>query len=239
MLTTLGLAFLAGLLSILSPCILPILPIVMTTAASRHRAGPVAMASGVVSSFVAIGLFVATVGFSIGLDGDVFRRVAAGFMITIGAVLTVPRLQRQFAVAGGSLGGYVDRQISALDNNGLAGQFAIGLLLGTVWSPCAGPTLGAASLLAAQGQSLGMVVLTMLLFGTGAAFPLIGLGLASRQMLMKWRSKLLSGGQYAKVTLGLAFCLFGAAILTGIDKHVEAALVELMPDWLTSLTARF
>ena len=64
--------------------------------------------------------------------------------------------------------------------SGLAGQFAVGLLLGAVWSPCVGPTLGAASLLASQGKDLPQVALTMVVFGIGAAVPLILLGLLSR-----------------------------------------------------------
>ena len=72
---TLGLAFLAGLLSILSPCVLPLLPIVLGAATSEHRLGPIFLAAGVALSFVAIGLFIATIGFGLGLDGDAFRFV--------------------------------------------------------------------------------------------------------------------------------------------------------------------
>jgi cytochrome c-type biogenesis protein len=73
-----GLAFLAGLLTVLSPCVLPLLPIVFGAAASAHRLGPVALAAGVAISFVAIGLFIATIGFSIGLDAGLFRSAAIG-----------------------------------------------------------------------------------------------------------------------------------------------------------------
>src|SRR3990170_3904957 len=97
--TGVGLALLAGLLSTLSPCVLPLVPIVIGTALGQHRHGPVALASGLALSFVVIGLFVATVGFAAGLDQSVFRFIAAVFMILIGAVLLVPRLQLQFAAA--------------------------------------------------------------------------------------------------------------------------------------------
>ena len=76
MVATLGLAFLAGILSVLSPCVLPLLPLVLGAAASEHRLGPAALAGGLALSFVAIGLFVATVGFAIGLDAGVFRLAA-------------------------------------------------------------------------------------------------------------------------------------------------------------------
>ena len=148
---TLGLALLAGLLSVLSPCVLPLLPIVLGAAASERRAGPLALAAGVALSFVAIGLFVATIGFAIGLDGEKFRTAAAVLMIGVGVVLAAPNLQARLAAAGGPISNWADQRINAIQSRGLAGQFGIGLLLGAVWSPCVGPTLGAASVLAAQG----------------------------------------------------------------------------------------
>ena len=237
--STLGLAYLAGLLSILSPCVLPLLPIVFGTAASEHRAGPLALAGGVALSFVAIGLFVATVGFAIGLDGDVFRTAASILMILVGIVLAMPTLQLRLATAGGPVSNWADQRINSIQSRGLGGQFAIGLLLGAVWSPCAGPTLGAASVLAAQGSSLGQVGATMLSFGIGAATPLVGIGLISRSALARWRDRLLSGGKSAKTILGLLLVLLGISIVSGFDKMLEAWLVDISPAWLTSLTTRF
>ncbi|MDR3497391.1 MAG: cytochrome c biogenesis CcdA family protein [Ancalomicrobiaceae bacterium] len=235
---TLGLAYLAGVLSILSPCVLPLLPIVLGSAASRHRAGPLVLAGGVVLSFVAIGVFVASVGFAIGLDGDVFRGVAAVLMLVVGIVLTLPSLQVRLAIAGGPISNWADRRIDGVGSDGLVGQFVIGLLLGAVWSPCAGPTLGAASLLAAQGTSLGEVGSIMASFGLGAATPLVGLGLVSRQAMAHWRGRLLSAGKGAKISLGVLLLALGTLILTGLDKQLETMLVEASPAWLTTLTTR-
>ena len=112
---TLGLAFLAGLLSILSPCVLPLLPIVLGAAASEHRLGPIALAAGMALSFVSIGLFIATIGFGLGLDGDVFRFVAAALMIVIGGILVVPPLQTRLATAGGPIGKDDWAQLPSID----------------------------------------------------------------------------------------------------------------------------
>jgi cytochrome c-type biogenesis protein len=236
---TLGLAFLAGLLSILSPCVLPLLPIVLGAAASEHRAGPLALAGGVALSFVAIGLFVATIGFAIGLDGGVFRAAAAVLMMLVGVLLAMPALQVRLATAGGPVSNWADQRINAIQSRGLAGQFGVGLLLGAVWSPCAGPTLGAASVLAAQSASLGQVGATMLSYGVGAAAPLVGIGLLSRQAMPKWRGRLIAGGKGAKIAFGLLLVVLGAAILTGLDRRLETALVDASPQWLTDLTTRF
>jgi cytochrome c biogenesis protein CcdA len=234
-----GLAFLAGLLSILSPCVLPLLPIVVGAAASEHRFGPAALAAGLAASFVAVGLFVATIGFSIGLDAGVFRTAAAILMILIGAILTVPKLQARFALAAGPLGDLARTRLSAVSTTGIGGQFSAGLALGAVWSPCAGPTLGAASILAAQGRNLGEVAMTMFLFGLGAAAPLLAIGLLSREAFTHWRGRFLLAGQSAKIAFGGLFVAIGLAIVSGLDKKVETFLVEMSPQWLTDLTSRF
>ncbi len=176
------------MLSVLSPCVLPLVPIVLGTAASEHRLGPVALAGGLALSFTVVGLFVATVGFAVGLDAGLFRTAAALLLVGIGAVLMAPGLQARLAVAAGPVGTWTEERFGGFSTTGLSGQFGVGLLLGAVWSPCVGPTLGAASVLAARGESLGAVALTMLAFGIGAALPLLGLGLLSRDALMRWRN---------------------------------------------------
>lgn len=233
------LALLAGVLSTLSPCVLPLIPIVLGAALTEHRYGPAALAAGVALSFVTVGLFVATIGFAIGLDLDVFRYVAATLLIAIGAVLLLPRMQAQLAVAAGPVGNWVQSRSSGVSRSGLGGQFTLGLLLGAVWSPCVGPTLGAATVLAAQGEHLGQVALTMFAFGLGAAAPLLLLGLLSREALMRWRDRLMAAGQGGKYLLGGVLVLVGLMIVTGVDKQIEAALVAASPDWLTQLTTRY
>jgi cytochrome c-type biogenesis protein len=236
---TTALAFLAGILSTLSPCVLPLLPIVLGTALGEHRAGPLALATGLALSFVAIGLIVATIGFAIGLDSGVFRMVAGLLLIAVGIVLVAPRLQAQFAVAAGPVGNWTEQKFGGFSTTGLGGQFAVGLLLGAVWSPCVGPTLGAASVLASQGKDLHTVAVTMLAFGIGAALPLVLLGLLSREAMVRWRNRLLAAGQRGKLVLGVFLAATGSLIVTGADKAIETALVEASPLWLNELTTRF
>jgi cytochrome c-type biogenesis protein len=236
---TTALAFLAGILSTLSPCVLPLLPIVLGSALTEHRAGPLALAAGLALSFVVIGLVVATVGFAIGLDAGVFRMVAGVLLIAIGAVLLMPRLQAQFALAAGPVGNFAEQRFGGFSTAGLGGQFAVGLLLGAVWSPCVGPTLGAASVLASQGKDLVTVAITMLAFGLGAAVPLVLLGLVSREAMLRWRARLLAAGQRGKIVMGVVLAATGLLIVTGADKVIETALVEASPVWLNELTTLF
>jgi cytochrome c-type biogenesis protein len=235
---SIALALVAGMLSVLSPCVLPILPILLGAAASEQKWGPAALAAGLSVSFVVIGMFVATIGYAIGLDADLFRYAAAVLIVAIGLVLIFPAFQAPLAVASGPIANWTDARFGTL-RNGAAGQFWVGVLLGAAWSPCVGPTLGAASLLAAQGRDLGQVSIIMFAFGLGAALPLLALGLLSREAMFRWRHRLASAGQTAKAGFGGLLVAIGALVLTGLDKSVETILVEASPQWLTDLTTRF
>jgi len=212
---------------------------VLGAAASEQRWGPAVLAVGLAISFVAIGLFAATIGYSIGLDADVFRRAAAALMIVVGTVLLVPRFQARLALAGAPLASWGDRHFAGARGNGLAGQLWLGLLLGAVWTPCVGPTLGAASILAAQGRNLGQVGATMLAFGLGAALPLAALGALSRDALLRWRARLAAGGAGARAAFAILLVAIGLLVLTGLDKRVETFVVDHSPQWVTDLTTRF
>jgi cytochrome c-type biogenesis protein len=236
---TLGLAVVAGVLSTLSPCVLPILPIILATALSKHRLGVAALAGGLTLSFVTIGLFIATIGFAAGIDERLFRSVSAILLIGIGAVLLVPRFQSQFALAAGPVSNWTEHRFGGFLTDGMSGQFLVGLLLGAVWTPCVGPTLGAASIMAARGENLGQVAVTMLLFGIGAAIPLLVLGQVSRATLMRWRDRLLVSGSGGRRVLGGILVAFGVLTLTGLDRIIQTTLVGNTPQWLTDITTRF
>ena len=233
---TFALGYGAGVLSTLSPCVLPLVPILVATALTQHRFGALALAAGLTLSFTVIGLFLATIGLSIGLDQNVVRQVAAAMLVAFGVTLLTPRLQALFASLtarfGSSTGGWLYR----FQAKGWGAQFVVGLMLGLVWTPCVGPTLGATTALAAQGTQLPQVALLMLLFGLGAGTPLVVLGSVSRDVAMRLRGKMMTGGQYGKIALGAVMLLIGVAIFTGIDKQFESWVVDVSPAWLTRLT---
>lgn len=231
-----SLALAAGGLSTLSPCVLPLLPILLASAVAAHRLGPYALAGGLALSFTVVGVFVASLGTALGLDQGVFRLIAAGLLIAFGVVLLSARLQERFAVATSGLSGAGNSLLARVSLDGLSGQFVLGLLLGIVWSPCVGPTLGAAVTLASQGQSLGQVTLLMALFGIGAGAPLVALGLVSRSAMAKVCGKLLAAGKFGKQALGGVMLLLGLLILSGADKRFEAWMLQAAPEWLVRLT---
>ncbi len=234
-----GFGLLAGLLSTLSPCVLPILPILLGSAAAAHRRAPLALAGGLALSYAVIGTTIAWAGASIGIDAGTFRGVGAAILGLLGLVLMSSMLQQRFALATAGVGDAGNAFLSRLDLDGLGGQFAIGLALGVVWSPCVGPTLGAAIVLASQGAHLGQVALLMGIFGIGAALPVVGLAYVSRAAMTRIRGRLMSAGKAGKAALGATMLVIALLILTGADKALEAWLVDNSPAWLTSLTTRF
>lgn len=234
-----GFGLLAGLLSTLSPCVLPILPILLGSATAAHPRAPLALAGGLALSYAIIGTLIASLGASIGLDATIFRNVGAVILGVLGLVLMSTSLQQRFATATSGIGDAGNNLISSLNLNGLGGQFVIGLALGVVWSPCVGPTLGAAIVLASQGSHLPQVALLMGIFGVGAALPVIILAYLSRTVMMKVRGSLMQAGKTGKLILGFIMLAIAAMILSGADKPLESWLVQISPEWLTALTTRF
>lgn len=230
--------FLAGTLSVLSPCVLPLLPIVGASALQRHRHGPLALAAGLALASAATGLFFASLGFVVDVDRDVGRGVAAGLMALVGVVLLVPGLQETLAGAAAPLasaGGALSARLRA----GLGGQLLLGLLLGVVWTPCTGPTLAAAVTLAASSDTLGRAAALMLAFGLGAAVPVLALAYGSRRALAGGGAGLARLASIGRPAMGLLLLAVGALVLTGGDKAVEAWLIARTPDWLIDLTTAF
>ena len=236
---SIGFGFVAGLLSTLSPCVLPLMPLVLGPALAAHRLGILALAAGLVLSYVAIGMFVATIGFGIGLDGEFFRVASAVLLGLMGVLLLSTALQQRFAMASGGISDAGNRLIARMTSTGLGGQFVLGLLLGAVWSPCVGPTLGAASVLAARGQDLASVAAVMVAFGLGTCVPLLVIAALSRSAMLRWRGTMMRAGKSGKLVLGGGALVVALLVLTGGDHVLEAALVAASPAWLTDVTTRF
>jgi cytochrome c-type biogenesis protein len=232
------LAFLAGVLSILSPCVLPLVPVILAGALAEHRLAPVALAGGLAVSFAGIGLLMAVIGFSIGLDANLFRVVASFMLIMIGIVLVSERLQLRTAALAGPVANWANGTQTRISIQGIPGQFLVGLLLGLVWTPCVGPTLGAASVMALRGENLATAISTMAVFGIGAALPLLVLGLMSRELLKRWNQRIFSAAPAVKIGLGMFLIALGVMSLTGWDRSVQTYLEGITPDWLFSLTTQ-
>ena len=108
-----------------------------------------------------------------------------------------------------------------------------------IWSPCVGPTLGVAIVLASQGKHLAGSATLMGLFSVGAALPIVNLGYISRSAMLSVRGRLLQAGRAGKVVLGSAMLLIAIATISGRDRQEETWFVNHSPAWLTSLTTQY
>ena len=234
-----GLAFVAGALSTLSPCVLPLLPVVLTAATRQHRLAPLALAGGLAFSFTLIALTVASLGFAGGIDAGVVRTAAAVLMAAMGAVLLVPKLRAAMTHGLSSrLGGATERWLSRVGGTGIGGQAALGVVLGAAWSPCAGPSLGAASGLAAQAGGLGPAAGIMAVFSLGAVSPLVLLSYGGAGLL-GGKAGLAGAVRWLTPLLGASLLVMGLLVASGLDRTAETYLTAAMPDWLVSLTTRY
>lgn len=236
---SLVLAFLAGTLSTLSPCVLPLLPILLGGALQQHRLAPAALAGGLAVSFTGVGLLVATLGFAAGIDGGTVRTIAAVLMAGFGLVLLSRRLQTVFSGVVAPLTGGANGLLGRVTGDGIGGQFVLGLLLGAVWSPCAGPTLGAALGMAAGSGTAVEAGTIMAAFSIGAATPMLVLAYGSRKALAARRDRMAGLAKAAKPVMGGVLLAMGLLIVSGLDKVVETRLTAAMPAWLVDLTTRF
>lgn len=233
---TLIFAYLAGLLTLINPCVLPVLPIVLASAVTQHRFGPVALTAGMSASFVLFGVGVAAFGRAIGLDQDSLTQIAAVGMIVFGSALLIPRAGALFQTATAGLAMRADSGIDQTRNAGLRGQALGGALLGAAWSPCIGPTLGAAVALASQGESLIWAGAIMVAFAAGVSTIILALAYGARNLLARNRARAQALAVRARPILGLVFIAVGLAMLSGVLHLAEAWAVENLPYWLQDLS---
>lgn len=229
-------AYLAGLLTLINPCVLPVLPIVLVSSLNASRMGPIALAAGMSVSFVALGVLVTAFGSSIGITQDTLSEVGAFVMILFGIMLVVPMFARRFETATAGFAAGADAQLGDVDDGNLKGQFIGGLLLGAVWSPCIGPTLGGAIALASQGESLGFATLIMAFFALGVSTLIIGLGLGAREAIRSRATALRGLAERSKPILGVTFIAVGLMLVFKIHHIIESWALDVMPIWLQDLS---
>lgn len=234
-----ALSFLAGTLTAISPCVLPALPLIVGGAAQEHRYAPLSVAGGMILSFTILGVFFSTIGISLGIDQTIVRYISASILILFGVILFVPVFQEQLQKILNPISNLANAKLSTGRFKGLFGQFGLGCLLGAVWSPCVGPTLGVAVGLATQSAGLIQATVMMFLFGVGSAIPLVFIAYGSRRLFLSNRSRLVHLGRVAKPALGGILTVVGIAILTGFDKSAEAALLNVLPETWLNLISRY
>ena len=237
MLLDLLLAVAAGSLTTLNPCVLPLLPLVVAGAMAQNKWAPLAMGAGLAASYALLGLFVATLGESIGLDADRLRWIGGVLLTLFGIVQLVPMLGERLVLLLSPVANQA--HAAAPQTKGSIGTSVLtGALLGLAWSPCSGPLLGGALTLVADTGGAAHGALILGFFGIGAAIPLVGVAYLSKTKFLSLRNAMLKHSATIKKAVGLLMLVLGLAILTGFDKKLEGFLVNLMPEWLIAFTTR-
>lgn len=232
----LGLAYLAGLLTLINPCVLPLLPLIAAGAVARHRLAPLAMALGLVGGFVAAGLAIYAVTRSTGLRQDDITLGAGWLMIGFGVIMVLPVAQRRFATVTSGLAARGVSWSGGMEQRGLYGEAAAGALLGLAWSPCIGPTLGAAISLASTGEDLLRAGLIMVVFGLGTATVLLALSYGARTAIGARRLALGRLAPLARWGLPIAMIVIGLMLVLRVDRLVEGWALSALPPWLVDLS---
>ncbi len=233
------LAYVAGALTTINPCVLPLLPVFVASAFGSSRFGVLALAAGLVAGFTTVGILVSATGTVLGLDPQTLRLAAAIMLVLAGAAFLLPVLERRVAALAAPVGRTGAALAQRASTAGTAGQFGIGLLAGAIWTPCSGPSLAAAFALALEAGGIPTAALRLFAFGLGAATVVALLAFGSRAALARRREILGSSARFAKPVAGSLFLLTGFAVYSGIDRWAEAYMLDLMPDWLLILTTDF
>ncbi|MBA3788352.1 MAG: cytochrome c biogenesis protein DipZ [Actinobacteria bacterium] len=210
MLVLLAIGFVAGIVTALSPCVLPVLPIVLAGGATGRR--PLAIIAGIVLSFTVFTLFAAWLLDQIGLPDDFLRNLAIAVLLLMGVTLLWPRAADLVA-----------RPLQALTRRrggDAGGGFLLGVSLGLVFVPCAGPVLAAVTVIAAQRDvGLDGVVLT-LAYAVGAAVPMLAIAFAGQRAARRLRAR----ATVVRRTAGALVVGAALAIALGVDQDLQTRI---------------
>lgn len=231
--------YIAGILTLINPCILPVLPIVLGASIQNDRRAPLLLALGLCITFVSMGMLVATVGHSIGLTETRLAQIGSILMIGFGLVLLIPKLNQRFVDITSGISAKADDRLTTTQQNSTIGIILGGMLLGLVWSPCIGPTLGGAISMASQGQNLIWAFMIMLSFALGVSTIIIALGYGTREIIRKRQTQLRALAERSKVIMGLLFIAIGLVILFQLHHFIEGWLVAVLPEWLQDFSVKY
>jgi cytochrome c biogenesis protein CcdA/thiol-disulfide isomerase/thioredoxin len=212
MLVLIGIGLAAGFITAISPCVLPVLPIVFAGGATGGRRKPFAIVGGLIASFSAFTLFGVWLLRQLGLPQDILRDVAIGLLFLVAATLLYPRLEE-----------LVQRPLLRLTRRPggeLGGGFLLGASLGLVFVPCAGPVLAAITVVGAtQNVGARSIVLT-LAYAIGAAVPMLLVAFFGRAGMKALRPHAHSIRQVLGVVVGLT----ALAIAFNVDRRFQTAI---------------
>jgi len=165
----LGFAFLAGVVTVLSPCILPLMPIILSSANGVGKQKPIGVVIGFVSSFTFFTLFLSTIVRVSGVPADSLRLVSIVVLFLFGLSMLVPVFQKKIEIFFSRFANLVP---NGQKKGGIVGGIVVGVSLGLLWTPCVGPILASVISLAITGTVTTEAFLITLAYASGTAIPM-------------------------------------------------------------------
>lgn len=227
MLILLIFAFISGLVTILAPCIWPLLPIILSSTTSGGHRKPLGITLGIMTSFALFTLTLSYIVKIIPFDPDILRLFAVIVIGFLGLTLVIPKLSAVLEGWVSRLSGRFAVQ-RPTQGSGFQSGYITGFSLGLVWSPCAGPILATIATLAATQSVNWQIILVTLVYVTGVGIPLFIFATAGSFLFQK--SRLLSPytGRIQQI-FGIIMILTALAIFTGYDRVLQAKLLDVIP----------
>jgi cytochrome c biogenesis protein CcdA/thiol-disulfide isomerase/thioredoxin len=237
-------AFLGGIVTILSPCILPSLPIVLSGGIGGKKSRPLGIVSGFIFSFSVFTLTLTVIVQATGISADVMRYIAVSLIMAFGLVLIIPRLHAWFGMKSSRIAALAqkedlpDRDKSYPETwiSGYAGGILLGLGLGLVWTPCVGPIMASVISLALTQRTDGGAIVITIAYSIGTALPMLGIMLGGRVLLNKVPA-LVHNTEAIQKVFGVLIILTGIAIGFGWDRSLQTAILRAVPGYGSGLTA--
>ncbi len=233
MLILLLFAFISGLLTILAPCIWPLLPIVLSSSTTGGHRKPFGITLGVVFSFSFFTLSVSYLVMIFHFDPNILRLLASVAIAFLGLTLIIPGLLLKYDYLIAKLATTIGGKPIAT-HHGFLGGFITGISLGLIWSPCAGPILATIAALAATQAVNFQIILVTLAFALGVGIPLFLFSLFGSWLFN--RSKFVSKYTlHIQKLFGMVMILTALAIYTNYDKVLQVKLLDAFPSYSTFL----
>ncbi len=226
-------AFLSGLVTLLAPCIWPLLPIILSSSATGGSRKPLGVTLGIMVSF---GFFTLTLTYLVRLfhfDPDILRLGAVAIIIVLGLSLIIPKLSAQLELLVSKLSSKFGGA-SGVKREGFGGGFLTGLALGVVWTPCAGPILATITALSVTASVNWQLVLIVAVYVTGVGIPLFVFAKLGNHFFSKARALNRYTGRIQQI-FGIIMIVTALAILTNVDKQLQAGLLDRIPAYGTFL----
>ncbi|MDE1901370.1 MAG: cytochrome c biogenesis protein DipZ [Alphaproteobacteria bacterium] len=218
-----ALAFAEGVGLVLSPCILPILPIMLAASLDGGKKRPLGIIAGFIIAFTGFALLSRQILGALHADPQIVRNAALAFLMLFGVVMLSQKLSDKLigatqglANAGQSLTARWDK------SNGFWGGTAVGALIGLIWTPCAGPIMAAAVVQIIEAKTSGQAVTTVIMFAIGAGLPMLAIALAGRQIMSRF-SFLKTHSHAVRRALGIIIIAAALFIYSGADVRLLAS----------------